>query len=113
MGWDHRHRKIMAAAACYQGNCLRILCKLETFSQEVSLLQKFDVELEICVNRLHHFLGDSFDILNGEEITWDHANGGWAEIAMSPVQHDFPAANKSTESRSAQRALQSLGSSTI
>ncbi|KAJ7194527.1 hypothetical protein GGX14DRAFT_404574 [Mycena pura] len=35
MGWDRRHRKIMAAAACYQGNCLRILCKLETFSQEL------------------------------------------------------------------------------
>src|ERR1700761_8790173 len=66
----------MAAAACYQGQCLRVLCQLQTISQEVSFLQEIDVELEICANRLHDFLRDRLNFLDDQEITWHHANGG-------------------------------------
>jgi hypothetical protein len=39
-------------------------------------LQEIDVELEVCIGRLNHLLGDSADSWEGQEVAGDDANGG-------------------------------------
>jgi hypothetical protein len=68
--------QVTTASARCKGQCVQIPCELETISQEVTLLQKVDVKLEVCIGRLNYLLGDSVDGWDGQEVSGCYANGG-------------------------------------
>jgi hypothetical protein len=76
MSRDCYHGQVMTASMRYKGQCVRIPCEFKTISQEVSLLQKVDVKLEVCIGRLSYLLGDSVDGWDRQEVSGHYVNGG-------------------------------------